>query len=395
MAIRNLEDRLKIWTERGFISSEQGRNILDFENSQTSRSWIVYGVAAIGVVAIAAGIISIIAANWAEITPTQKLTAYFLWQGLLGWAFYQQSEHPGPKREVYLALFCLSFLGGIGLVSQIYNLDSDTWQGLAFWLTLILPSVILAQTRGLPTLWILAFFIALEFWKWDHVAWYYGSRSYDVGDINHKHIRLRLLAMAGMYAVICIGALQTYIKNSNLRIFFESFSKIGWTVLILVYVPYINHLWSSFQKLTPFTLFEIFPILSLAVTSATIYLFRHKPTSTSNSDHILSLTILLTGILTAIPLLIVNLRSDFLGALIFISLFGLAATAAARVNARRLFNALSFLIATRFIWIYFEVFGSLAATGVGLIISGLLILGTLWGWYKFKGKIESALRGPQ
>jgi uncharacterized membrane protein len=395
MAIRNLEERLKIWAEHGLISNDQGRKILDFENSQVSRSWIIYGVAAIGVVAIAAGLISIIAANWAEITPTQKLTTYFLWQGLLGLAFYQQSERPGLKREILLSLFSLSFLGGIGLVGQIYNIESDAWQGLAFWLTLILPAAILAQTRALPMLWIIALFITLELWKWNHVTWYYGSRSYDMGDLNHQHLTVRLLAMAGMYAVMCIGGLHPYIKNTGVKNLTESFAKVGWLVLMLFYVPYINFLWVSFDRLTPFTLIEIAPAFTLALIAAAIYLLRPKPVSTNNSDYILGLTIFLTGILTVIPLLIVNLRSDFLGALICIGLFALGATAAARINARRIFNALSFLIAGRFILVYFEVFGSLAATGLGLIISGMLILGTLWGWYKFKHKIELALRGSR
>jgi len=55
----------------------------------------------------------------------------------------------------------------------------------------------------------------------------------------------------------------------------------------------------------------------------------------------------------------------------------------------RLFNLCINLIGLRFLIIYFQVFGSLATTGIGLIISGLIIIGAVVGWMAFKKYIAT------
>jgi uncharacterized membrane protein len=47
-----------------------------------------------------------------------------------------------------------------------------------------------------------------------------------------------------------------------------------------------------------------------------------------------------------------------------------------------LFHALTALLALRILVVYFEVFGSLLDTGVGLVTGGLLTLLIAWFWQK-------------
>jgi hypothetical protein len=46
-------------------------------------------------------------------------------------------------------------------------------------------------------------------------------------------------------------------------------------------------------------------------------------------------------------------------------------------------------IGARFLIVYFQVFGSLATTGFGLIISGLIIICAAVLWFKKKEKFEN------
>jgi hypothetical protein len=59
----------------------------------------------------------------------------------------------------------------------------------------------------------------------------------------------------------------------------------------------------------------------------------------------------------------------------------------------RAFNVLTALIALRVLAIYFEVFGSLLSTGVGLITGGALTLAVGWLWQR-KTTALAARLGP-
>ena len=50
-----------------------------------------------------------------------------------------------------------------------------------------------------------------------------------------------------------------------------------------------------------------------------------------------------------------------------------------------------FLIGLRFLIVYFQVIGDLAMTGFGLVISGVVILLSVWGYNKYKLLIEEKI----
>jgi hypothetical protein len=87
------------------------------------------------------------------------------------------------------------------------------------------------------------------------------------------------------------------------------------------------------------------------------------------------------------------LRQVF-GAAGFLVVWAIAATAAALASLKRLFDIASLVIAVRFIIIYFEVFGSLSATGIGLIISGAVIISVAIAWNRARRSVTSKLQGP-
>jgi hypothetical protein len=84
---------------------------------------------------------------------------------------------------------------------------------------------------------------------------------------------------------------------------------------------------------------------------------------------------------------------ELCGAVGFIVVWSVAASAAAFASMRRLFELASFVIAVRFIVIYFQVFGTLTTTGVGLIISGLVIIGIALLWNRGRRSVTSKLGG--
>ena len=64
-----------------------------------------------------------------------------------------------------------------------------------------------------------------------------------------------------------------------------------------------------------------------------------------------------------------------------------------KTNHIKSFNTNTVLIALRILILYFQLFVNLAITGVGLIVSGGVILVLAWGWKKIKNTAFKAVRG--
>jgi hypothetical protein len=103
-------------------------------------------------------------------------------------------------------------------------------------------------------------------------------------------------------------------------------------------------------------------------------------------------TLILSGILIIIPSFVDVGDQPILGCALFIAVWSGAAAIAAANERRRLFDAAALIIGIRFIVVYFQVFGSLAATGLGLILSGSVILGVAYLWYRYRGQVAAAIQ---
>ena len=79
---------------------------------------------------------------------------------------------------------------------------------------------------------------------------------------------------------------------------------------------------------------------------------------------------------------------DIRAPILTIMILFLYATHAGNSGHHRTFNLITFLIGLRFVILYFQAMGGLAATGVGLIMSGLMIIGITWFWYKSRGRLQ-------
>lgn len=71
-----------------------------------------------------------------------------------------------------------------------------------------------------------------------------------------------------------------------------------------------------------------------------------------------------------------------------IALMVLMGAFAVYYDKKRLFNWVAFFIALRCVLLYFQIFKSLAVTGVGFILSGVVILAVSALWYQIKKRIE-------
>ena len=70
------------------------------------------------------------------------------------------------------------------------------------------------------------------------------------------------------------------------------------------------------------------------------------------------------------------------GALGFVTVWALVAWCGYKAHVMQLVNVATAVIAARIFVVYIEVFGSMLATGAGLIVSGVLLLALAWLWVR-------------
>jgi uncharacterized membrane protein len=375
----NLEKRLTRWTEAGLLSAEQARSIKAWEQEQPSASWVLFGITGLGIVVLMTGVVSIIAANWDQIPPSVKLWGYFISLSVLGWAAAKRYGTPGVIRECLLTAYAAYVLGGIGLIGQLYHLSAEGYEALFTWLTLVLPIALLAQSRLINNLWCVVLLSACALWLFSSAQ-------------HEEAVRIYTIA-AAPWITLGVG----YLLWNRFSFFSSALRVWSYGILLLGYAIVANIAWSAggglpdplrhpgYAWALPFTGF----VLALAAVW-----FRQRLVGRGLSIAI-AFTLVALGALLMPPTygsLDDTIFSQIMGCLLFIAAWSGAAAIAAGMERRRLFDFAALVIAIRFIVVYFEVFGSLAATGFGLMLSGAVILGIAYMWHSYRGTLAKAIK---
>jgi hypothetical protein len=79
-----------------------------------------------------------------------------------------------------------------------------------------------------------------------------------------------------------------------------------------------------------------------------------------------------------------EIKTSIAYATLTIAILGLMAIFLASLKERRLFQYFLFFLGMRFLVLYFQALGGLATTGVGLIVSGGLVIGMAVLWNKYR-----------
>jgi uncharacterized membrane protein len=371
-----LEKQLETWREAGLISAEQLQQIRQFEVARPRKSWGVWGVLGIGATAVATGVVSVIAANWDAIGPYTKLLCYFALQATLSVALFRRRAIEGPVRELLITGSALGVLAGIGLIGQVYHLRSDGWQGLLLWLMLTLPLTLLAEGKLLPYLWVAGAWLTSWIWADTSRGW--------LSEADRS-----LIASAVPLGFAALGLVPAHWR---LAVRFREASLV-WGLLGSCAVGSLvaNVAWASgfgYRSELPGIGAGIFGALSLLCVLA-VQSRRQLPVLARAA---VSAMFAFLAVGCTLPVLTGgNLRSEIVGAVVFLLVWSAAAFGAAQLEYKRLFDLASVVIALRFVVIYFEVFGSLAATGFGLIVSGGVIIGVALAWHRLRLRVRSRL----
>ena len=388
--------KLEQWRQAGLITADQANAIVAFEQHQASRtSWWLYSIMILGVVIIGLGVISLIAANWATIPDTLKLGVDFAALTLLALAIYWQYDKPQRAwLETLVAGFLLLCLASIGLIAQIFHTGGQWYHALLFWSVITLGITLFAHSLFTRFFWVT---LMLHSVLWSINA-LYGTHDYHMLDGFPMMLLLAPLLCAALY----------YFTTHIHRLIGFSSSLLFWFQLTAIVSLVFVDVSRSGGELHDYHSEWYMPAYILAAVLAT-GIILHRDYKLLNKLLLLGCLGLLLGYYQPDLWFSGHSRYSLFGSsahdvsfwqaddirapLLTLLILFLYALHAGNSGQQRAFNIATFLIGLRFVVLYFQAMGGLAATGIGLIISGILIMSIAWLWYKSREYFSQWTKG--
>jgi len=384
-----LEPRLQRWVEVGLLSAEQAERILAFERTdlvahppppllppppiaahhEEHRPTLLYAIAGLGALAIAVGLLSIVAANWDEIPARVKIGVDLGLVAALGLGVWHwERRGPGWARETAIVVLYALVLASIALIGQVYQLGGKAHEALLAWglLTALLMSR--ARSGFAAMVWILGL----------QATW--GTWAVWLADAQNAE----QFALGTVYWVplVCIAVGRLAPLRRVRPALAGTLTAMGWFELVLcatlgTFAFYEDTARENWSDAYPAALISAIATLSIAIA-----LLSSLP------ERLLLVACL---VLAHVPLFTSPGDLDVVAAATFVALWLLVAWTAHHEGELALLNLATAMIGLRILAIYFEVFGTLLDTGLGLISGGLLTLALVWLWSRKRRQFEREL----
>jgi uncharacterized membrane protein len=372
-----LKQQLDEWLVAELISPQQAKAIDQYESSKPTRHWVLYGILCVGVSVLAIGIISMIAANWSDISKSSKLlSALFILAVLALGLFKMYQENKPLLFEVGLVLYSALILACIGLLSQVYQTGGDLYQALLFWLVLLSPLVFFTKRAPLPHVWVMVLMGA--------VVAILEAKSRSWFGRNNDDMMLVTFFVAPLVLAILARLSKVYMMQHAFASVFKFWSFM--LACIAVIIIDVN-IWNGNHYGNNSLTLAVIGGISLLFLASVI---SDKSLSLLNKKLLIALAIIyFLGVLTSS----IDIESSLVAAAFSIILCSISAVYFVLQGSRRIFNFFAIMITLRFLIVYFDAMGGLAYTGFGLIVSGGIILAAGFAWYKNNARIQGLIEG--
>ena len=370
------EHYLKRWRGAGLIDDGAVARISAWEATHRRPVWL-WALSGMGALAIGLGVVAVVAANWEEIPARAKLAGDLLLTGLCAVFVFVawQRDRAWPREIGALLLFGL-VIGGIALIGQVYQLQSDPWQALVTWLALSTPFLVLvAFTRLVGALWfaaaVLTWFSAYE--PLERLIMMLASGSAD-GHFFHL-----LLYLPACLLIVVAVVRRRWPPAEDQGELLLKLALAGLAGAVSTTVAAIDSRLAGAVAPVEIWLGAVATLLA----AAALWL----DSGAEQRRHVIAL-LGVSFVVWAAALLLARAWSaegkatfEAIFGLLFIVYWSAIGWLAARGGQRVLFGLAFTVIGLRLLILYFEAIGGLTATGLGLIGGGVLCLALTWlGW---------------
>lgn len=372
------------WHQAGLIDVATTERLLAYEDAHARplALWAVYGI---GALAIALGLVSVVAANWEDIPGQLRLGVHLaLIAGLLGLLLARgvqiaaRSPWATEALVFVIAALGLTFFGHLG---QVYQTSSPLWQPLALWLALFAPLLALLG-RGWPT--ALALLGGAVWCVWDYAG---GATAYGAARPD-----MALLLWLGLVTAlpVLLAPLAAWLRARSVRPdFWRRLEQLA-----LAYAVAGASFAAALASMgewgrTGLTRDWASPAVSGAVAVlAGLGVMVARP---GLSGRMAGAIIAGAGLVLPMAYGLDDLAVP--AALLFMALWAGIAAAALAASWRGVFQLAVGVIALRLIVLSFELAGDLLTSGFGLIAAGVMILGVAWVAVRVVRRFAPAAQG--
>jgi uncharacterized membrane protein len=388
-----LRDRLREWESAHLISHEQSGSILEFEVERAGRveqalryHRMIGIVSAFGGTLLGAGLLLLVASNWADISRLAKVAiavgAFVAIEGAGYWLRYRTAYH--RTGATFLLLGAVAYGGAIFLVGQTYNYPLDDPNLLLLWFLPVLPLAYLVRSQTIMGLAIVVGYGALGYrlaeWlvgaggTWDY---WWQSVFIVVGvavtALGYQHERFETLRPMGrpyqgigaltVLALLYLMSFQWWHGPGGLRPGWLDTIPLG--VGLVFVVAFVTTVISGALLRGKRNLPSLAGIAVPAVTGyLMIALLAYEPFRSSLVPFVLANVLLLAAIMGFVVVGILSRREALVN--LSLAVFGIA------VISR-----------------YVEIGGGMFGTAVSMMLGGVLLIGLGWGLERLRRTLLS------
>jgi uncharacterized membrane protein len=362
--------KIAAWHDAGLIDAGTRDRLLAYEaaHARPLALWAVFGI---GALAIGLGLVSVIAANWEDIPGQLRLGVHFaLILAALAALFWREERLAAASPWAIEALVFVTAALGLtffGHIGQVYQTSSPLWQPLGAWLVLFAP-LLLLTCRGWPCALAL---LGGAVW----CAWEYATASTGYGAMRDPGTGMLVWLAFVTAAPAAFAPLAAWMRARSARPDF-------WRRLEQLALAYAVAGASFATAIAGFGGFGEGGLteewVSMATSGAVLLLAGLATIAVRPGVSGQMSGAIIAGAGLVLPLAYAADNLTLLPALLFMALWIGIAAAALAAHWRGVFQIAVAVIALRLIILSFELAGDLLASGFGLILSGVLILGVAW-----------------
>ncbi|MBJ7415138.1 MAG: DUF2157 domain-containing protein [Niveispirillum sp.] len=359
--VYGLEAKLADWRREGLISDDQADRIAAFEASR-GKPKLALAMAVLGAFTIGVGIIAIIAANWDAIPIGPRLGLHILINLVLGALVWHWAGRTAPSVRVEggVLLLSLSTLALIAHIGQSFQLQGSATGLMGGWLLLSTPFTLALARGGLNRwVWVLGLFTLAGALLSDHWDWLHDRR---------LSASILILFLALLYLARLAPRPAPPVWARHLGQVAVAALIGGLTILLLVLRPLIDGvpepdvMWDA----------GIGGAVGMVAVAAAHALSPGDRTGVRLAFGIL---LALAPPLSVLPFLLDGTLAAIVTGVLF-CLYWIALARLALLTERPgWFRLAVALIAVRVFVAYLDATGGLLATGFGLVLAGLVLLG--------------------
>lgn len=359
--------KLREWVSAGLMSAEQADSIHAYEEARKSGRF-GRGLTGLSLFAILIGMLSIIAANWNEISGDVKIGVHVLLNACVGFIALQSYK---KGRDLWREGAALVFMGLtftlIILIGQVFQMTGTVAGAMLFWLLITLPFFLL-MGRGHMTAvpWMLAFLATVWMVLFENIE------SLPEGQQSLLVLGIGALLPLALMADGAIGRLRAWrpaLCDVALRagLFL---SALGASVSLAFWPA--DDLYRYNHTVLTQTNGLIVLGLGMAAIAAHAFVYGFYKNDPAMKGGAMFALAGLVGMI--VPAILPLGHAEILPALAFIAYWVFVGWLAQGMHKMRLVSLAITIIAIRIFIIYVELFGSLMTTGFGLISGGLVML---------------------